>query len=50
VHWTKHPANPIIRSNDSSGILVHDGQQWRLYTMHATVKMWLRPTDVPLEP
>ena len=41
VHWTKYAGNPVIRSNDSSGIFVDDGQQLRLYTMHPAVKLWL---------
>ena len=44
VHWKKYPGNPIIGSNDSSGILVDDGQQIRLYTMHPAVKLWLPDT------
>jgi hypothetical protein len=41
VHWTKYAGNPVIRSNDSSGIFVDDGRQLRLYTMHPAVKLWL---------
>ena len=41
VHWRKYRGNPIIRSNDSSGILVDDGTKFRLYTMHPEVKLWL---------
>jgi beta-1,2-mannobiose phosphorylase / 1,2-beta-oligomannan phosphorylase len=41
VHWEKYPGNPVIRSNDSSGVLVDDGQRLRLYTMHPEVKLWL---------
>jgi hypothetical protein len=41
VHWTKYPGNPVIRSDDSSGILVDDGQRMRLYTMHPAVELWL---------
>ena len=41
VHWRKYAANPVIRSNDSSGIFVDDGQTLRLYTMHPNVKVWL---------
>ncbi len=41
VHWNKFPGNPIIRSNDSSGILVDDGHGLRLYTMHPEVKLWV---------
>lgn len=37
--WTKSDANPLfpVRDNKSSGILVHDGKQFRLYTMHGRV-------------
>jgi len=41
VHWRKFPQNPVIRSNDSSGVLVDDGRRLRLYTMHPSVKLWL---------
>jgi hypothetical protein len=41
VHWTKYAGNPVIRSDDSSGILVDDGERLRLYTMHPVVKLWL---------
>ena len=37
IHWKKYPQNPIMEENKSSGILVHDGEQFRLYTMHAKV-------------
>jgi beta-1,2-mannobiose phosphorylase / 1,2-beta-oligomannan phosphorylase len=39
VHWTKYDGNPLlpIEDNKSSGILVHDGKQFRLYTMHNKV-------------
>ena len=30
VRWEKYPGNPVIRSDDSSGILVDDGQRLRL--------------------
>ncbi len=46
VHWTKYPDNPVIRSDDSSGILVDDGRRLRLYTMHPNVKLWL-PRGTP---
>ncbi|MGD9857377.1 MAG: glycosylase [Planctomycetaceae bacterium] len=41
IHWTKHPANPLFPAaeNKSSGILVHDGEDWRLYTMHGRVDL-----------
>jgi sucrose-6-phosphate hydrolase SacC (GH32 family) len=41
VHWTKYAGNPVIRTDDSSGILVDDGERLRLYTMHPAVKLWL---------
>ncbi|MHC4176038.1 MAG: hypothetical protein ACYSWU_00940 [Planctomycetota bacterium] len=37
IHWKKYPHNPIIRTDHSSDILVHDGRRQRLYTMHADV-------------
>ncbi len=41
IHWKKYPGNPLLpeRENKSSGILVHDGQQYRLYTMHPEVQV-----------
>jgi hypothetical protein len=47
VHWEKYPGNPVIRSDDSSGILVDDRERMRLYTMHPAVKLWL-PRGNPL--
>jgi hypothetical protein len=46
VRWEKYPGNPIVRSDDSSGILVDDGQRLRLYTMHPAVRLWL-PRGAP---
>jgi predicted GH43/DUF377 family glycosyl hydrolase len=39
IHWEKYPGNPLlpIRANKSSGIVVHDGERYRLYTMHPEV-------------
>jgi predicted GH43/DUF377 family glycosyl hydrolase len=37
IHWKKYEENPIMEDNKSSGILVHDGEQYRLYTMHPEV-------------
>jgi hypothetical protein len=48
VRWRKYPGNPVIRSDDSSGILVDDGQRLRLYTMHPQVKLWLPRGSPPL--
>ncbi len=37
LHWEKYSKNPILGQNKSSGILVFDGKQNRLYTMHENV-------------
>jgi sucrose-6-phosphate hydrolase SacC (GH32 family) len=39
VHWRKYQGNPLLpaASNKSSGIIVHDGARFRLYTMHDRV-------------
>ena len=39
IHWKKYANNPLLpaEENKSSGILVHDGQRYRLYTMHDQV-------------
>lgn len=41
IHWRKFTANPLLpeRENKSSGIVVHDGKQFRLYTMHPEVQV-----------
>lgn len=43
IHWTKDPRGPLrpVSENKSSGQLVLDGQQWRLYTMHEKVILHL---------
>jgi beta-1,2-mannobiose phosphorylase / 1,2-beta-oligomannan phosphorylase len=43
IHWTKFPGNPLrpISENKSSGLLIHDGRQFRLYTMHGKVEVYL---------
>jgi len=40
VHWQKYDKNPLfpLAENKSSGILVQDGQQYLLYTMHDEVR------------
>ena len=39
IHWTKFPGNPLrpVAENKSSGLLIYDGQHFRLYTMHNEV-------------
>ncbi len=39
IHWNKYENNPIMKENKSSPILVYDGKQYRLYTMHDTVSV-----------
>ncbi len=39
VHWEKFEGNPILADDRSSPVLVHDGQQFRLYTMHPAVRV-----------
>lgn len=39
IHWTKYAGNPLLHENQSSGIVVHDGKQWRLYAMHPQVRL-----------
>ena len=41
VHWTKYKNNPILKNNQSSGILVKDHKRFRLYTMHRRVNLYL---------
>ena len=41
IHWTKYGGNPIVTGNKSSGIVVDDGTQYRLYTMHPAVNVFL---------
>jgi beta-1,2-mannobiose phosphorylase / 1,2-beta-oligomannan phosphorylase len=40
VHWQKYPRNPIVEGNKSSGIVVSDGQGYRLYTMHEEIDVF----------
>lgn len=40
VHWTKYPNNPIVAGDKSSPIVVDDGRQIRLYTMHPDVRVY----------
>lgn len=47
IHWKKFPGNPLLpeKANKSSGILVHDGKQFRLYTMHDQVHVHFPSRD-----
>lgn len=41
IHWKKYAKNPLRpeSENKSSGLLIHDGEQFRLYTMHDKVQV-----------
>lgn len=43
LHWVKYPGNPLTKrdANQSSGLLIPDGDQFRLYTMHGQVDLHL---------
>jgi sucrose-6-phosphate hydrolase SacC (GH32 family) len=41
VHWQKYSKNPLVENNESSAIYVHDGERYRLYTMHDQVRLYL---------
>lgn len=45
VHWEKYKGNPVVGDNTSSGILVNDGKQYRLYTMHPAVNVYFPVKD-----
>lgn len=40
IHWKKYENNPIIKNNESSGMVLQDGKGFRLYTMHAKVNLY----------
>ncbi len=46
IHWIKYPGNPVVDDNHSSPILVFDGKQYRLYTMHPAVWLYLPDQDI----
>ena len=50
IQWTKYPRNPIIKPDHSSGILVHDGEQYRMYCMHRAVTVWFPKQGSPGDP
>ena len=45
VQWKKYSKNPIVGNNRSSGIMVNDGNRYRLYTMHPEVNVYFPVTD-----
>jgi len=52
LQWQKFPGNPIVPGDKSSGEFVFDGEQLRLYTLHALVDIYYpRATNPkPAEP
>ena len=38
IHWKKYAGNPIIKTNNSSAVLLRVGEVFRLYTMHPDVR------------
>ncbi len=45
IRWEKYPGNPLqpVTENKSSGIVVPDGEKFRLYTMHPAVYLHVPP-------
>ncbi len=45
IHWEKYAGNPLrpIEENKSSGIVLPDGDKFRLYTMHPAVYLHVSP-------
>lgn len=41
IHWTKYEHNPIMMYDRSSGIIVNNGKEYRMYTMHPQVNLFL---------
>ncbi len=50
VHWKKYPKNPIVTGNRSSPVVVFDGRQYRLYTMHPDVRVYGPRVSQPGQP
>jgi sucrose-6-phosphate hydrolase SacC (GH32 family) len=44
IHWKKYAKNPIVDGDKSSSIVIHDGTQFRLYTMHPDVRVYFPRT------
>jgi hypothetical protein len=42
IHWKKYPGNPLrpLAENKSSNLLINDGKEFRLYTMHDSVSVF----------
>ena len=40
VNWIKYPNNPVVEGDHSSPVMVYDGKEYRLYTMHDKVCLY----------
>jgi beta-1,2-mannobiose phosphorylase / 1,2-beta-oligomannan phosphorylase len=49
IHWDKYVDNPILLDNKSSGTLVWDGKQYRLYSAHPSVHLHFPSQSTPVE-
>lgn len=47
IHWTKYAGNPLLRDNKSSPIIVDNGTELRLYTMHPAVALHIGYAPIP---
>ena len=45
IHWKKYSGNPIVANDKSSPVIVNDGRQWRLYTMHPEINIYVVAGD-----
>ena len=45
INCEKYKQNPFIKGDFSSPILVHDGNRYRLYTMHPEVRVYYHKKD-----
>jgi hypothetical protein len=41
IRWRKYSGNPLVEDNKSSGIVVRHGCEFRLYTMHNQVDVFM---------
>ena len=40
IHWVKYPDNPVVSGDHSSPVMVFDGKNYRLYTMHPSICLY----------
>jgi beta-1,2-mannobiose phosphorylase / 1,2-beta-oligomannan phosphorylase len=49
IHWEKYAGNPLISKDKSSPVLVQDGKEFRLYTMHPKVCLYLPKPNTKMD-